>query len=174
MAFLDTIFNRHAEAPPPTHIREHVLMHILGTAVSEGRREGKVIGDADDPDAGYLFRNGSDGVFEVALFSRRKNGKHYSSYVKAERVNWAMYDIKAIVIDNEPQPLKNAKEIRAALSFIGDQVRNVYFNRLPGIHSPWGKFSPLGRFITRIRPMGAARRTEPGFELSRPVFHTGR
>lgn len=153
MSFLDTIFNRHADEPPPTYIRELVLQRALSTSIPEGERDGLVMGDPDDPDAGYLFRNGRDGVFEVAVFSRQKNGKHFSSYVKAERVNWAMYDIKAIVIDNEPQPLNNAKEIRAALAFIGDQVRNVYFNRLPGIHSPWGKFSPLGRFITRIRPM---------------------
>lgn len=152
MAYLDTIFNRHAEAPPPTHIREHVLMHILGTAVGEGRREGMVMGDQDDPDAGYLFRNGSDGVFEVAVSSRHKD-KHYNSYVKAERISATMFDIKAIIIDNEPQPLNNAKEIRAAIEFIGDQARNVFFNRMPGIHSPWGKFSPLGRLITRIRPM---------------------
>jgi hypothetical protein len=161
MAFLDTVFNRHAGAPPPTHIRERVLMDLLGTAVGEGAREGRMMGDGDDPDAGYLFRNGSDGIFELGVTSSQK-GKTYNSYVKAERISATTFEIKAIVLDNELQPLTNAKEIRAALEFIGDQARNVYFNRMPGIHSPWGKFSTLGRFVTRMRPL---RGEPPGLGL---------
>ena len=114
------------------------------------------VGDPQSPDqpyAQYTFKNFPDGkTFELSITSRQEDGKIYNSSVKAERVGPGVLDIKAIVFDNEPEDLHNAKEIYSVLNALGEQVRDIFLWNLPTIHENKGEFGALGRFITRHLP----------------------
>ena len=154
---LDFLFNSNATPPiPPTHLDEDDVLLTLRCEVPYGETMTDGVGDpgSDQPYAQYTFRNFPDGkTFELAITSRQEDGKIYNSYVRGERVDSGVLDIKAIVFDNEPEDLRNAKEIYSVLDALGDQVRDIFLWNLPTIHENKGEFSPLGRFITRHMPM---------------------
>ena len=153
---LDFLFNHGSNPPPPVYLDERDVLQTLRCEVPFGATVTDGVGDPDSPDqpyAQYTFNNFSDGkIFELAITSRQPDGKIYNSYVKAERVARGALEVKAIVFDNEPEDLRNAKEIYSVLNTIGEQVRDVFLWELPAIHENKGAFSSLGRFITRHMP----------------------
>ena len=156
---LDFLFNRSADpGDPPNIMSVRELERMLACTVAQGRTDFGIIGDPGDPDASYVFHNRLDGeAFELGVYSRRPDGNAYGSYVAAQRVGMAAFEIIAIVLDNHPEKLDNEKEIRAALDFIGGQVRAIYRGEMPAIHHPYGTFSSVGRFITRLLPPRGAK-----------------
>lgn len=157
MDFLRHIFNREAKPKiPQTYLRESDVLFILGCDVPHGGKITDGVGDPDSPDepyASYTFQNCVDGkTFELGITSRQEDGQIYNSYVRAERVAPGVLDIKAIVFDNEPETLRNAKEIYSVLNYLGNQVRSIFLWGLPAIHENKGEFSRFGRFMTRLLP----------------------
>ncbi len=139
---LDFLFNRRSNPPPPVYLDERDVLQTLRCEVPYGATVTDGVGDPGSPDqpyAQYTFNNFSDGkTFEFALTSRQPDGKTYNSYVKAERVARGALEIKAIVFDNEPEDVHNAKEIYSVLNVIGEQVRDVFLWELPKIHENKG------------------------------------
>lgn len=156
MAFLDTIFNREAKPPiPQTHLREVDVLFILGCRARDGETEEHTAGNPESgPYARYEFRNNvaGDGMFELEISSRGPDGAEYASRVTAQKIAPGTLDMKSIVFDNEPEKLRNAKEIYDVLNWMGNQVRWIANNHLPAIHENKGRFSAIGRFMTRILP----------------------
>lgn len=96
----------------------------------------------------------NDKTFELEITSSF-NGNAYRTYVLAERIGGDTLEMKSIIFDNEPEKLRNAKEIYSVLNFIGAaQVRAISMNggSMPRIHENKGQFSPIGRLITRWLP----------------------
>ena len=151
---LDFMFNRSAAPPiPPTHLDEDDVLLTLRCEVPYGETMTDGVGDpgSGEPYARYTFSNFSDGkTFELAITSRQEDGKIYNSHVKAERIAPGVLDIKSVVFDNQPEDLRNAKEIYSVLTALGEQVRDIILLNPPAIHENKREFgAPCCRFITR-------------------------
>ncbi|HTK85708.1 MAG TPA: hypothetical protein VL625_11560 [Patescibacteria group bacterium] len=156
MDFLGHIFNREAKPRvPQTYLREADVLFILGCWARDGETEEHTAGNPESgPYARYEFRNNvaGDGMVELEIKSRHPDGAEYASHVRARQIAPGTLDMESIVFDNEPEKLRNAKEIYDVLNWLGNQVRWIANNHLPAIHENKGRFSPLGRFMTRIMP----------------------
>lgn len=140
-------------SPPPNYLLERDVLFILGCGITEpGQTEEKTVKKGSDY-VTYSSRNSPDGkVFELEL-STQINGQNYRTYLQAERAIPRTLAVNTLIFDNETEPLRNPKEIYSALNYIGNTIRIIHFNQaIPGPHKNEGRFSPLGRLMTRILP----------------------
>ena len=135
---------------PQTHLNARDVNFVLGC--NPARPETQSARDAFGNAASYSCKPGPDGTGLRYTQDIHFRGKDYHTEIVAESLSPEVYDIKSLIFDNQPEKLRNAKEIYSVINYIGNQERVINYRQMPWPHENKGQFSPLGRFVTRHAP----------------------
>lgn len=145
------------DAIPQTHLNATDVSFILHCRPKAGEPAVSTFNDQAGNHVKSVCRTGDDGTGLVFKMEYHRDGKDYKTEVIAETLSPQVYKIKSILFDNQPETLRNAKEIYSVLNYISNQQSSfanpaVANKHVPYPHENSGDFSALGRLITRLAP----------------------